>query len=64
MMFKLPSLITGEEDDLTFDALKDDDARFEYAQYIVNTAPKDRPEISESDAKDALDWMAAQSTES
>lgn len=46
-----------EEDGVSFDALEDDDARFEFAQYVINTPPQDRPEISEEDAAAALAWM-------
>jgi hypothetical protein len=44
-------------EDVQFGALETDDERFEFAQYIVNTAPKDRPEISDANAKEALSWM-------
>jgi len=40
-----------------FDNLQDDDERWEYAQYIVNTPAEDRPEISEENAAAALDWL-------
>jgi hypothetical protein len=43
-----------------WDTLEDDGERFEFAQYVVNTAPEDRTEISPSDAEDALAWMSEQ----
>ena len=50
-------LITTTED-VDWDLLTEDDDRFEYASYVVNTAPEDRPEISEVSAKAALAWIS------
>lgn len=44
-----------------FEACEDDHERFEFAQYIVNTPPEDRPEVTEADAQEALDWYIAAS---
>lgn len=49
-----------EEDGVSFDALETDDEKFEFAQYVVNTPPEDRPEVSEADAALALQWMESQ----
>jgi hypothetical protein len=46
-----------DDAELEFYSLSDDDERFEYAQYIVNTPEEDRPEISKEDAAAALDWL-------
>lgn len=46
-----------DEAELEFYSLSDDDERFEYAQYIVNTPEEDRPEISKEDADAALEWL-------
>ncbi|BAN04406.1 hypothetical protein YM304_40920 [Ilumatobacter coccineus YM16-304] len=48
------------EDESGRDALESDGERFEFARYIVNTAPDVRTKISESDAAAALDWMRRQ----
>lgn len=57
----MKTMMILEEDTTQFATLTDDDAKFEYAQYVINTPPEDRPEISEDDAKAALDWMESQS---
>ena len=45
------------EDESGWDSLETDWERFEFAQYIVNTPPEDRSEISDADAGAALAWM-------
>ena len=42
---------------LEFNSIEDDDERWEYAQYIINTPEEDRPEISAEDAAAALEWL-------
>ena len=51
-----PSPLT-DDGALDFDNLQDDDERWEYAQYIVNTPEEERPEISKEDAQAALEWL-------
>jgi hypothetical protein len=51
-----PSPLT-DDGTLDFDDLQDDDERWEYAQYIVNTPEEERPEISKEDAEAALEWL-------
>lgn len=46
-----------DDGSFSFDSLQDDDERWEYAQYIVNTPEEDRPEISDADAEAALNWL-------
>lgn len=41
---------------LVWDTLKDDDERFEYVQYIINTPEADRPELTPEDVAAALSW--------
>lgn len=45
------------DDGLEFDSLEDDFERFEYAQYIINTTPEERPEVSKESEEAALKWM-------
>ena len=53
-------LLSGDDKVDAFDTIEDEFDRFEFAMYIVNTAPEDRPEVSEEDALEALDWLATQ----
>lgn len=46
-----------DDSSLDFYNLEDDDERFEYAQYIINTPEEDRPEISKENAEAALEWL-------
>lgn len=41
---------------VVWDTLEDDDERFEYVQYIINTPEEDRPELTDEDVQAALNW--------
>ena len=45
------------EEGLEFSAIDDEDEKFEYAQYIINTPRSMRPEVSESSERAALEWL-------
>jgi hypothetical protein len=51
-----PTASPMTDEGLEFESLTTDRERFEYSQYIVNTPPKDRPELTEDNAKAALSW--------
>lgn len=53
-------LLSGDDKVDAFETIEDDFDRFEFAMYIVNTPPEERPEVSESDAEEALAWLQEQ----
>ena len=56
------TLLTGDTVD-AFETLEDDWDRFEFASYVAATDPDDRPEVDESDAAAALEWLERFETE-